>query len=90
MDEEIYTSVGPRTINFSLYCDSQNAIHLSKNSMFHPRSKYIDVRYYWTGVLELQKLQLEKIYTNKNGSDITKKTLLKEKLVVCREITSMR
>ena len=29
-----------------LYCDSQSAIHLSKNSTFHSRSKHIDVRYH--------------------------------------------
>lgn len=28
-------------------CDSQGAIHLSKNSTFHSRSKQIDVRYHW-------------------------------------------
>ena len=30
-----------------LFCDSQIAIHLSKNSMFHSRSIHIDVRYHW-------------------------------------------
>lgn len=32
---------------YVLYCDSQSAIHLGKNSTFHGRSKHIDVRYHW-------------------------------------------
>ena len=28
-------------------CDSQSAIDLSKNSMYHSRSKHIEVRYHW-------------------------------------------
>ena len=30
-----------------LFCDSQSAIHLAKNSTFHSRSKHIEVRYHW-------------------------------------------
>ena len=30
--------------SMKLYCNSQSAIHLSKNSMFHERTKHIDVR----------------------------------------------
>ncbi|RVX00702.1 Retrovirus-related Pol polyprotein from transposon TNT 1-94 [Vitis vinifera] len=32
---------------YVVYCDNQNAIHLSKNSSYHARSKHIDVRYHW-------------------------------------------
>lgn len=32
---------------FFLSCDSQTVIHLSKNPMFHSRSKHIEVRYKW-------------------------------------------
>ena len=28
----------------TVHCDSQSAIHLSKNSAFHERTKHIDVR----------------------------------------------
>jgi len=31
---------------YVLYCDSQSAIHLSKNPTFHGKSKHIDVRYH--------------------------------------------
>ena len=33
--------------NYSLFVNSQSAIHLGKNPTFHSRSKHIDVRYHW-------------------------------------------
>ena len=42
---------------YTVYCDSQSAIHLSKNSTYHSRSKHIDVRYHWIrDVLEMKEL----------------------------------
>ena len=56
---------------YVLYCDSQSAIHLGKNSTFHGRYKHIDVRYHWIrDVLDSKLLELEKIHTNDNGSDM--------------------
>ena len=70
---------------YTIYCDSQSAIHLSKNSTYHSRSKHIDVRYHWIrDVLEMKELQLEKVHTNDNGSDMLTKSLPKEKLEACR------
>ena len=71
---------------YSLYCDSQSAIHLCKNSTFHSRSKHIDVRYHWIrNVLNSKLLTLEKIHTNDNGTDILTKTFSKEKLLFCEQ-----
>jgi hypothetical protein len=54
-----------------LCCDSQSAIHLSKNSTFHSRSKHIDVKCHWIcDALEDKMLQIEKIHTDDNGSNI--------------------
>ena len=39
--------LGLKKETYVLYCDSQSAIRLSKNSTFHSRSKHIDVRYHW-------------------------------------------
>ena len=45
--------------------------NLGKNSTFHGRSKHIDVRYHWIrDVLDSKLLELEKIHTNDNGSDM--------------------
>ena len=31
---------------FQLHCDSQSAIDLAKNKVYHARTKYIDVRFH--------------------------------------------
>ena len=44
---------------YVLFRDNQSAIHLSKNSTFHSRSKHIDVHYHWIcDVLEEKLLSL--------------------------------
>ncbi|CAL1361048.1 unnamed protein product [Linum trigynum] len=69
---------------------SQSAIHLAKNASFHARSKHIDVRYHWIrDVLEMKQLQLEKIHTDENGSDMCTKTLPREKFEFCRSAAGM-
>jgi hypothetical protein len=77
--------LGQNQESYVLYCDSQSAIHLSKNSTYHSRSKHIDVRYHWIrDVLESKLLQIEKIHTNDNGADMMTKALPKEKLEFCK------
>jgi hypothetical protein len=74
---------GLKQEKFSLFCDSQSAIHLCKNPT--SRSKHIDVRYHWIrDALELKLFQLEKIHTDNNGADMMTKTLPMEKLALCR------
>lgn len=75
---------------YELFCDSQSAIHLGKNSSFHSRSKHIDVRYHWIrDVLEMKQLELVKIHTDKNGSDMLTKSLPRDKLEICRSTAGM-
>ena len=53
--------LGLQQEKYIVYNDSQSAIHLSKNSTFHSKLKYIDVRYHWIrDVLESKQLYLEK------------------------------
>ena len=69
-----------------MYCDSQSAIHLAKNSKYHSKSKHIDVRYHWIrDVLEKKQLQVEKIHIMENRSDMMTKSLPKEKLNSCMQ-----
>ena len=53
--------LGLQQDKYVVYNDSQSVVHLSKNSMFHSRSKHIDVRYHWIrDVLQSKQLYLEK------------------------------
>jgi len=75
---------------YVLFCDSQSAIHLSKNPTFHGRSKHIDVRYHWIrDILDSKLLELEKIHTDDNGLDMMTKTLPKGKFKTCRFISGL-
>lgn len=75
---------------YVLFCDNQSAIHLSKNSSFHSRSKHIDVRYHWIReVLSSKQMQLEKVHTDDNGADMLTKVVTREKLEVCRQLAGM-
>ena len=67
-----------------VHCDSKSAIDLSKNTMYHARTKHIDVRYHCTRkAIEEQLLQIRKIHTNENIVDMMTKVITKGKLVRC-------
>ncbi|KAL4559836.1 hypothetical protein LXL04_031982 [Taraxacum kok-saghyz] len=64
---------------YVVLCDNESAIHLAKNSMYHKRTKHIDVRYHWIrDCLEDKMFELEKVHTNDNGSDMLTKALASE------------
>jgi len=82
--------LGFRQDKYSLFVDSQSAIHLSKNPTFHSRSKHIDVRYHWIrDALDAKLLELEKVHTDDNGADMMTKALPRGKFEVCCEIAGL-
>ena len=67
-----------------LFYDSQSAIHLAKNPMFHARTKHIQLRYHFIRVLlEDGCLSLEKLQSSKNSADMLTKMVTAEKLRLC-------
>mgnify|MGYP006972275874 FL=1 len=75
---------------YVVHCDSQSAIDLSKNAMFHSCSKHIEVRYHWIRlVVEKRLMQLRKIHTEKNPADMLTKVVTKEKFKLYAEIAGM-
>ena len=68
-------------------CESQSAIDLSKNYIYHSRSKHIEVRYHLLRrVVEQQSFELEKIHTEENPTDMLTKVVSREKLKLCAEL----
>ncbi|XP_070029551.1 putative F-box/LRR-repeat protein At5g02700 [Nicotiana sylvestris] len=58
-------------MEYVVYCNSQSAIDLSKNSMYHARTKHIDVKYHWIcEQVENESLQVKKIHTSENPADM--------------------
>ncbi|CAA0837277.1 Unknown protein [Striga hermonthica] len=69
---------------------SQSALDLSKNVMYHSRTKHIDVRYHWLRqVVEEQQFNLEKIRTDENPADMMTKVVTGGKLQLCAELIGM-
>ena len=82
--------LGLKQDGYVVHCDSQNALDLSKNSMYHSRTKHIDVRYHWLKlIVDQQLMQLRKIHINKNPADMLTKVVSKEKLVLCAGLAGM-
>ena len=60
----------------TLYCDNKSAIQMSKNPVFHSRTKHIDIRHHYIRELVNKKLvSLKHVRTIANRADILKKPL---------------
>jgi hypothetical protein len=61
-------------------CDSQSAIFLAKNPIYHSKTKHIDIQYHFvTDMVEEKKVLLMKVDTLKNVSYSLKKIVSTEK-----------
>ncbi|MCO5595809.1 hypothetical protein L7F22_049859 [Adiantum nelumboides] len=73
-----------------LGCDSQSAIYLAKNAMFHACTKYIDVRYHFIRqVLEDGLITLTKINTQDNLANVLTKNLAKAQHEHCIQMVGI-
>lgn len=59
-----------------VWCDSQSAICLSKNAVFHERTKHMAARYnFIRDIVEKKEVEVLKIHTSKNPADILTKVV---------------
>jgi len=69
----------------SLHSDSQSVIDLANNSVYHDRTKHIDVRYHFIRILLKDGvLSLLKIHTSQNFANMLTKVVTTEKLKTCQ------
>ncbi|CAH9052299.1 unnamed protein product [Cuscuta europaea] len=74
----------------TVFSDSQSAIQLCKNPVFHDRTKHIDVRFHFIrDVLDAGKVKLCKIPSEFNPADMGTKCLSAEKLLSCKRILNL-
>ncbi|XP_066365277.1 secreted RxLR effector protein 161-like [Miscanthus floridulus] len=70
---------GEKTSAISLKIDNESAIALSRNSIFHDRSKHIDVRFHYIReCVEVNRVQLQSIATMEQLEHILTKALGRE------------
>jgi hypothetical protein len=59
-----------------IHCDNQSCIKLSKNPVFHDRSKHIDIRYHFIqDCVQRGAVRLDYIQTDEQMADIFTKAL---------------
>ena len=70
--------------SFQVHCDSQSAIHLAKDHMYHKRTKHIDVTFHKIRQWDVYNkvIDLVKISIKKNPTDMMTKTIPVEKFRV--------
>ncbi|GKE93370.1 hypothetical protein Tco_1574465 [Tanacetum coccineum] len=82
--------LGFKQQRYAVLCDNQSAIHLAKNSMFHKRTKHIDIRYHWIrDAIEDGMFELNKVHTDDNAFDMLTKAVAREKLKICCSFAGM-
>ncbi|XP_042008926.1 secreted RxLR effector protein 161-like [Salvia splendens] len=68
----------------TVFSDSQSAIQLCKNPVFHDRTKHIDKRFHYIrDIVENDEVFLLKVHTDRNPADMGTKLLTLEKLLFC-------
>ncbi|GKC45325.1 hypothetical protein Tco_1063047 [Tanacetum coccineum] len=68
-------------------CENQGAIHLSRNAMFHERTKHINVRYLFIReIVESKEIEVAKIGTKDNAADAFTKVVPGLKFNYCMKI----
>ncbi|CAN0872391.1 Retrovirus-related Pol polyprotein from transposon TNT 1-94, partial [Linum grandiflorum] len=83
--------LGLEQSEYVVFCDSQSVIDLSRNTMYHSRTKYIDVRYHWLrDVIEEKMMKLKKVHTDKNCADVLTKVVPGSKVELCSKLAGMR
>jgi len=74
----------------TIYSDSQSAIHLCKNPVYHEKTKHIYVRHHFIREkVEEGTIKLEKINTEDNPSDMATKVINASKFQKCLDLLSI-
>ncbi|WVZ74349.1 hypothetical protein U9M48_022542 [Paspalum notatum var. saurae] len=75
----------------TIHCDSQSAIYLTKDQMFHERTKHIDVRYHFIrGVIAEGGIKVRKISTHDNPADMMTKHVPTSKFELCSSLVGIK
>ncbi|KAH9678410.1 hypothetical protein KPL71_025698 [Citrus sinensis] len=82
--------LGAKQETVEVYCDSQSAIHLSKNQTYHERTKHIDVKLHFVR-LEVSKgtVKMLKVHTDQNPADMLTKAVPSAKLNFCLSLAGI-
>ncbi|MCO5561090.1 hypothetical protein L7F22_014711 [Adiantum nelumboides] len=81
------TDLGIKEETPMLPCDSQSAIQLACNPVYHSKTKHVDVKYnFIREMVEDKQIQLVKVHTTDNPADLLTKGLLGKSFAHCRKL----
>jgi hypothetical protein len=70
----------------TIHCDNQSCVKLSKNPVFHDRSKHIEIKYHYIiDMVQRKTVHVQCLPTNEQIADIFTKPLAKTKFEYFRE-----
>uniref|UniRef100_A0A2N9FA25 Integrase catalytic domain-containing protein n=1 Tax=Fagus sylvatica TaxID=28930 RepID=A0A2N9FA25_FAGSY len=73
-----------------MHCDSQSAIYLAKNQVYHARTKHINVRFHKIRELIVTgDIVLEKVHTSENAADMLTKPVTTAKFKHCLDLVNV-
>ena len=79
--KDFMKELGKEQLTSSLHIDSQSAINIANNPVYHDRTKHIDVWYHFICILLKDSvLSLVKIHTSQNPADMLTIEVTTEKL----------
>ena len=74
----------------TVFCDSQSAIHLTKNSRYHDKTKHIDVKHHFIrDIVTVGEVLVQKIHTSENPADMLTKPLPNAKFQHCLDLVGL-
>ena len=75
----------------TIHYDSQSAIHLANNQIYHERTKHIDVKLHFIrDVIESEKVKVDKVSTEENPADMFTKSLSSVKFKHCLDLINFK
>ena len=74
----------------SVYCDNQGDVQLSRNQVFHKRTKHIDVKLHFIrDIVAKGDVTVKKVFTKENPAVMITKPLPSNKFEYCLELIGM-
>jgi len=74
----------------TVFCDSQGAIHLTKNNRYHDKTKHINIKnHFIRDVVVVGEIMVEKIHTSENPVDMLTKPLPVTKFEHCLDLVGL-
>ncbi|KAG8486720.1 hypothetical protein CXB51_020276 [Gossypium anomalum] len=88
--KELFSELNEDLQISTVFCDSQSVIFLTKDQMFHERTKHIDVRYHFArDIIARGDIVVSKISTHENPADMMTKSLPITKFEHCLNLVGV-